>query len=501
MTTSAAKPAAPPAERSKALILVVIGLAQLMVALDTSLVNLILPWAQRDLGMSDSSRHLLAAAYMVAYGSLLPLGGRIADRVGYRRTLLVGLVGFAASSLVAGLAQNTEFLVTARTVQGVFGAILAPSTLAILTTTFTEPKERGRAFGLYTAIVAAGSGLGMVAGGGLTEYLSWRWCLYLNVPIAVIAVVGALIVLPDTRGHRETALDLPGAVLGGGGMVALMYGISTAGANGWGSTEAVTLLVGSVVLLAGFAIRQSKATQPLLPLRLLADRSRAGALIVIALGALGPFGLYLFLTYQLQVIMDYSPVEAGLACVPLTVATVISAGVISKLQPVVAPRTMIVPGLIAGAVAMVMFAQMDENSSYPLLILPALVLLGFTLGIVHIPATNAALSGLHPRDAGSVSAFTFAAQQLGGAMGTALFNTIATTATASYVLQHHDQATVLADGHGFRVATMWSAGLMVFAAVVAAVLINAKATRQTLDDPPPAEDLPDVAAATPATRS
>ncbi|MER6694458.1 MFS transporter, partial [Streptomyces minutiscleroticus] len=272
--------------------LVVIALAQLMVVLDATIVNIALPSAQQDLGMSDGNRQWVITAYTLAFGGLLLLGGRVADLVGRKRTFMFGLVGFAVASAVGGAATGSGMLFAARAAQGVFGAVLAPSALSLMTTTFTDPRERGKAFGIYGALAGAGGAIGLLLGGVLTSYLNWRWCLYVNIPIAIVAVVGAVVLLHDRPGHSEARLDVPGVILGCGGLVAIVYGFSEAESRGWGDASVVSLIAGGVVLLLAFVLWQSRAKSPLLPLRILRDRNRAGCFLTIGFATIGMFGLF-----------------------------------------------------------------------------------------------------------------------------------------------------------------------------------------------------------------
>ncbi len=287
--------------------LVVIALAQLMVVLDATIVNIALPSAQRDLHMSDANRQWVITAYTLAFGGLLLLGGRIADLVGRKRTFLFGLVGFAAASALGGAATTAGMLFGARALQGVFAAVLAPSALSLLTTTFTDPKERGKAFGIYGALAGGGSAIGLIAGGLLTEYLNWRWCLYVNIPIAVLAVVGALTLLHDRPGHPGVRLDIPGVLLGCGGLLAIVYGFSEAQPRGWTDAMVLTLFAVGIVLLTTFVWWQHRAPVPLLPLHIVKDRNRAGCFLTMALAVIGMFGMFLFMTYYLQVVLGTPP--------------------------------------------------------------------------------------------------------------------------------------------------------------------------------------------------
>ena len=332
-------------------ILVVIAGAQLMVVLDSTIMIIALPSAQRALGFSNTDRQWVVTAYTLAFGGFLLLGGRISDMFGPKRTLMTGVVGFALASAVGGAAQSTLMLIGARGLQGLFGALLAPSVLSLLTSTFTEPRERGRAFGIYATIAIAGSAFGLILGGFLTEYVDWRWCLYVNLPIAAAVAVGAFTMIPDRKGNSAVRLDVLGVVLGCGGLVALVYALGQAGADGWGSAGVIVPLLFAAVLLGSFIFWQSKGPNPLLPLRVLKNRNRAGSFLTIMLAVTGMFGTFLFLTYLLQTIDHYSPLKTGLAFLPLLVLNGVAATQLaSRLMAHVPTRLLVVPGLLLAAV-------------------------------------------------------------------------------------------------------------------------------------------------------
>ncbi|WP_432138845.1 MFS transporter [Streptomyces sp. bgisy154] len=461
--------------------LVIIALAQLMVVLDATIVNIALPSAQRELGMSDGNRQWVITAYTLAFGGLLLLGGRVADLVGRKRTFVIGLIGFAGASALGGAAVGPGMLFGARALQGVFAALLAPSALSLLTTTFTDPKERGKAFGIYGALAGSGSAIGFIVGGLLTEYLDWRWCLYVNVPIAAVAVFGALALLHDRPGHAGARLDVPGAVLGCGGLVAIVYGFSEAQPRGWTDPLVLGLLGGGVALLAVFVWWQTRAPMPLLPLHIIRDRDRAGCFLTMGLAVIGMFGLFLFMTYYLQGILQYSPVRTGLAFLPLTVAIVIGSTQISaRLLSRVQPRMLMAPGMVLAAVGMLLLTRMTVDSSYTTDILPALILMGLGMGLTFMPVFSTATVGVAPQDSGVTSATVNTSQQVGGSIGTALLNTIATTSSSAYIAAHLSnparKAQVVAEGtvHGYTVAIWWAAGIMLLAGVVAATMVTAK---------------------------
>ncbi|KUM92792.1 Puromycin resistance protein pur8 [Streptomyces cellostaticus] len=462
--------------------LVVIALAQLMVVLDATIVNIALPSAQHDLGMTDANRQWVITAYTLAFGGLLLLGGRIADLAGRKRTFVIGLVGFAAASALGGAAATPGMLFGARALQGAFAAVLAPSALSLLTTTFTDPRERGKAFGIYGALAGSGSAIGFIVGGLLTEYLNWRWCLYVNVPIAVLAVLGAFALLHDRPGHGGARLDVPGAALGCGGLVAIVYGFSEAQPRGWTDPLVLALFAAGVVLLAAFVWWQTRAPSPLLPLHIVKDRNRAGCFLTMMLAVIGMFGLFLFMTYYLQVILGYSPVRAGLAFLPLTAAIIIGSTQISaRLLSHVAPRILMVPGMVLAASGLLLLTRMTVHSSYSGEILPALILMGLGMGLTFMPVFATATSGVAPQDSGVTSATVNTSQQVGGSIGTALLNTIATTSSAAYITAHlhspSEKATVIPVGvvHGYTVAIWWAAGVMLLAGLVAGLMVTARA--------------------------
>ncbi|MER6631144.1 MFS transporter [Streptomyces sp. NPDC000987] len=475
--------------------LVVIALAQLMVVLDATIVNIALPSAQHDLNMSDGNRQWVITAYTLAFGGLLLLGGRIADLVGRKRTFVLGLIGFAAASAFGGAATGPGMLFGARALQGVFAAVLAPSALSLLTTTFTDPKERGKAFGIYGALAGSGSAIGFIVGGLLTEYLNWRWCLYVNVPIAVVAVIGAFALLHDRPGHAGARLDVPGVLLGCGGLVAIVYGFSEAEPRGWTDPLVLTLFAGGVVLLAAFVWWQTRAPVPLLPLHIVRERNRAGCFLTMALAVIGMFGLFLFMTYYLQDVLGYSPVRTGLAFLPLTAAIVVgSTQIAARLLPHVAPRALLVPGMVLAAGGMLLLTRMTVHSSYPTEILPALLLMGVGMGLTFMPVFSTATAGIAPQDAGVTSATVNTAQQVGGSIGTALLNTIATSSGTAYVAAHlHDpaqRALVTQEGvvHGYTVAIGWGAGIMLLAGLVAGLMVTLRTPRHGA---PAAEPVPE----------
>jgi EmrB/QacA subfamily drug resistance transporter len=456
-------------------ILGVVGLAQLMVILDATIVNIALPSAQRALGFSNVDRQWVVTAYSLAFGGLLLLGGRLSDLVGRRRMLIIGLVGFAAASALGGAATSFTVLVIGRGAQGAFGALLAPAALSTLTVTFTDPVERGKAFGVYGAIAGGGGAVGLLLGGVLTEYLSWRWCLYVNVVLGVVAVIGAVRLLGTYPRDPDVRIDWPGTVLVVAGLVAVVYGLSEADTAGWGSPTTLALLAAGVVLLAAFVLVEQRVAHPLLPLRIVLNRFRGGAYLAIGLSAIGVFGIFLFLTYYLQLTLAYSPVKSGLAFLPM-IAAIVAASTTSSgvLMPRVGPRPLVPAGMVlaAGGLA-ILAAQLGLRTSYLDWILPSLLLVGAGLGLVFGCALNTATYGTGAADAGVASALVNTNQQVGGSIGTALLNTLAASALASYLLTHGHSPLALAGAavHSYVVAFWISAAILAGSAVVCGLVL------------------------------
>ncbi len=457
-------------------ILVIIAAAQLMVVLDTTIMIIALPSAQHALGFSNTDRQWVVTAYTLAFGGFLLLGGRLGDMFGPKRTLMAGVLGFALASALGGAAQSTLMLIGARGLQGLFGALLAPSVLSLLTSTFSEPRERGRAFGIYATIAIAGSAFGLILGGFLTQYVDWRWCLYVNLPIAALVLFGAFTMIPNREGIQRVRLDVLGVVLGCGGLVALVYGLGEAGTSGWGATDVIVALVLAALLLGAFIVWQSKGPNPLLPLRVLRNRNRAGSFITILLAVTGMFGTFLFLTYLLQTIDHYSPLKTGVAFLPLMALNALAATqVASRLMPRVPTRLLVVPGLLLAGLGVALFTQLTPDASYVTNVLPSELLLGFGLGLAIVPCISTATQNAEPKDVGVTAAATNTSQQIGASIGTALLNTLAAAATATYLESHHVQSkgvVAQATVHGYAVASAWAAGIFVLAAVLAWILID-----------------------------
>lgn len=460
------------------LVLVVLGLAQMMVVLDGTIVNIALPTAQQSLGFSNSDRQWIVTAYALTFGSLLLLGGRLSDLFGRKRTFLVGLVGFAAASALGGAATTFGMLVGARALQGAFGALLAPAVLALLTTTFTDPAERGRAFGIYGAILGGGGAIGLLLGGVLTTYASWRWTLFINPVIAVIAFLGGAALLQQSRSERRPRLDLPGVLTASAGLFALVYGFSHADTSGWQDPITVAFLIGGPALLVAFIALEARAAHPLLPLRVLGDRNRSGSYLAIFLAVVGMYGVFLFLTYYLQATLGYSAVRTGFAFLPMVIAVSVVAAVANgKLLPRFGPRPLIPTGMVVAAVGIVVFTQLGTHSGYVAHILPGLLILGVGLGLAMSPSVNTATVGVEPDDAGVASAMVNTSQQIGASIGISFLNTLAASAVASFVTSHPQSTTLAAQAalHSYTVAFWWSAGILAVGAVATGLLLRSAA--------------------------
>ena len=471
--------AVPGGNRRRWLILAVIATAQLMVVLDGTVVNIALPPAQRALGFTNADRQWIITGYALAFGSLLLLGGKLADLIGRKQMFLTGLIGFAAASAVGGAATGFGMLVTARACQGAFGALLAPAGLSLLTTTFPGKKERGTAFGVYGAIVGSGAAVGMLLGGVLTEYLSWRWCLYVNLFFAAAGVTGGALLLDGRRSGRRTRLDLPGTVAVCAALFCLVYGFSNATTHSWGTPSTWGFLAAAAVLLAVFIAWQARAASPLLPLRIVADRNRGGCYLAVFLLMTGASGVFLFLTYYLQDIHGYSPVAAGLAYLPM-LATALAFAMTSNvvLLPRTGPKPLITAGMLLAAGGMVWLTGLGVHSGYASALLGPLLLIGAGTGVAMSPASNTATFRLPAADAGVASAMVNTQQQVGQSVGTALLNSLAVSATTGYLAGHLTSTrpgtglTVLAVLHGYTTAFWWAAGILAAGAVICGALLR-----------------------------
>jgi EmrB/QacA subfamily drug resistance transporter len=458
-------------------VLAILAIAQLMVVLDVTVVNIALPSAQRALHFGNSERQWIVTAYALAFGSLLLLGGRISDLLGRKWTLITGLAGFATASALGGAAQSFGMLAGARAFQGAFAALLAPAALSLMTTTFTDPAERNKAFGIWGAIAGSGGAIGLILGGVLTQTLSWRYSMYVNLVFATIAITGALALLHNQAPAVKPKLDIPGVLTVSAGLFSLVYGFSHAQTTSWGNHTTVAFLIGAALLLALFAVIQSRSNNPLLPLRIVTDRNRGASFLSIGIAGAAVFAVFLFLTYYLQQGRGYTPIRTGVAFLPLSAAIMISAIIATaKLRPRVGPRPLMIMGMLLGAGGMLYLTRLTNVSSYATGILPTLLMVGVGLGLVFSTSINSATLGVKPADAGVASATVSAAQQIGGSLGTALLSTIAASALTSYITSAHTYPSrmLLAHAalHGDTTAFAWAAAFFAAGAVIAALLFE-----------------------------
>jgi EmrB/QacA subfamily drug resistance transporter len=474
VTSSATRDQAGAAGDRRWLVLVVVAIAQLMVVLDSTIVNIALPSAQRDLGFANGDRQWVVTAYALAFGSLLLVGGRLGDMFSRKRVFITGLIGFALASALGGAAVSFLMLVAARALQGAFGAVLAPSALGTLVSTFRDPRERGRAFGVFGSVAAGGGAVGLILGGALTQYFSWRWCLYVNLVFAAIAVAGALAFIRTGPPAARPPMDWPGTVLACAGLFLIVFGFSRAESAGWTAALTIGSLVVGVVLLAGFVAAEQRVSHPLLPIRVIVDRTRGGAYFAVFISGIAIFGTFLFLTYYLQVIKGDSPLATGLLFLPM-IACILTTSNLSSivLLPRLGPRVLIAAGMLLAGAGMGYLSRLTVASGYPSDVLPALLVMGLGFGMIFAPAINTATFGVAREDSGVASALVNTMQQVGGSIGTSALSTFALTATASYLIAHHTSrlAPAIAATHGYTVAFTISAVMLGIGFVLTIVLL------------------------------
>ena len=455
--------------------LFVVAISQLMIVLDSSIMNIAIPSAKVDLGITDANQQWVITAYTLAFGSLLLLGGRIGDYMGRKKIFLIGLVGFAAASALGGIASTQGMLFASRALQGVFAALLAPAALAIISVTFTVPTERAKAFGVIGAISGGGAAIGLILGGTLTEYASWRWCLGVNTPIAIVAALLAIKFVHESKASGDNSYDIPGVLTATAGLFSLTYGFNEAATKGWSSSTTISFLVAAVVLLIIFVAIEAKVSNPLMPLRVVTERNRGGSYLGSLVVGAGLFSMFLFLGLYLQVILGYTPLRSGFAFLPFTAGIIVFAGIASQLLPKFGPRALMVPGLIAAGVGLLLMTRITPDTSYTTHVLPSLLIMSSGMALVFIPLTSTSLHAVSSHDTGVASAMLNTSQQVGGSLGTALLNTIAATATTSYITANSalgERLPAFATTHGFVVAFRWSAVLLFVGAIVLYFFIN-----------------------------
>jgi EmrB/QacA subfamily drug resistance transporter len=464
-------------------VLAVLAVAQLMVVLDATVVNIALPQAQSALSFDDGGRQWIVTSYALAFGSLLLFGGRLSDLIGRRTSLLIGVFGFAAASAIGGASTGFAMLVIARAAQGVFGALLAPAIIATLTTTFDDPVQRTRAFGVFGAVASSGAGVGLLLGGVLTEYLSWRWCLYVNVPVSILAAFGVFTFLSKDERDRRARLDFPGTFVVTAALVAIVYGFSRAETDGWSDTVTLVMFALGTIGLAAFVLIERRVNHPLLPLHVVLDRARGGSYVTFAFAGIGMFGVFLFLTYYLEGSLGYSPVKTGFAFLPFIAGILVASnGPATRLQLRFGKRGVMTAGMALAAVGLVLLTRIDVHSSYATHVLPSMLMVGFGIGAVFPPGLDYATGGVSDDDAGVAGATINVTQQVGGAIGIAMLNTIALSAATHYVSSHPGATDAAARGnvHSYIVAFWWGAAIFAIGALVTRLLLPK-------DSAPPAE--------------
>jgi EmrB/QacA subfamily drug resistance transporter len=447
------------------LVLVLVCLAQFMVVLDATIVNVALPSIQADLGMSESSLQWIVNAYALLFGGFLLLGGRAGDLIGRKRVFLGGLVLFTAASLLCALATGETTLIVARGLQGLGAALVSPAALSIVTTTFAEGAERTKALGVWAAIAVGGGAVGLVLGGFLVDVLSWPWIFFVNVPVGIAAFLVSLRYVPESKDeHMHRSFDLAGAASVTAGLIALVYGIVRSSALGWGSTEVLGFLALSAVLLVGFVFIERRSAEPLVRLSIFSVRTVRGANAAMFVVAAGLFAMFFFNTLYVQRVLGFSPLEAGFAFVPFTAGVIIGAGLSQRLVPALGAREVPLIGAALGAVGLLLFLRLTPESSYLADLLPGIMLTSIGMGLLFVPITLIATSGVPNDDAGLASGLFNTSQQIGGALGLALLSTLATNRTedelASAGAQPTPAATADALVSGFHVAWLSSAILL-----------------------------------------
>ena len=480
MTTQSAAPAAGPegtaADPKRWLILAAVCCAYLMIGLDLAVMNVALPDAQQDLGFTDGDRQWIVTAYALPMGSLLLFCGRLTDVIGRKQSVLFALIGFAAASALGGAANSFGMLVTARALQGAFAALLSPACMSVVATTFTSPKERGKAFGAVGGVMAIGGSMGLIIGGALTDSLDWRWCMYINLLFAGVAFIGSAALL--TKQPRQGAqMDIPGVVTASGGLFCLVYGFANA-EDGWSGLSTWGFLVAGAVLLLVFWVWQTRTRNPLLPPRMVADRNRGAAYLTTLFVGAGFFSLLLFLVFYMQTILGYSATKTGSAMLPMVVCTILVTGVAgSRLVPKLGPRPMIPTGLLVSAIGLAWLYFIEVDSTYVSALLGPLVVIGIGMGLIFSAVANTGTSGVAPEDAGVASASVNVGQQLGGSVGTALFSTIATNTAANWLDSNVQGRPSQGQLHqaaleGYAGVFLWAACALAFGAVVTGLMLR-----------------------------
>lgn len=472
---SDAAPAEAASEPNRWAVLALLGVAQLMVVLDSTIVNIALPSAQADLGFSSGNRQWVVTAYALSFGSLLLVGGKLGDLFGRKWTFIGGLIGFSIASVLGGLAPSFGVLVAARALQGVFGALLAPSALSLLTITFADSPDRAKAFGVFAAIATAGASVGLLLGGILTDALSWRWCLYVNLVIAVPAALLALKLLVNERPETRPRIDALGVTLACTGLFGIVFGFSRAETESWGAPVTIASLALGVVLLVAFVLSQRRVANPLLPLHIVWDRARGGAYSSIMIAGASVFAVFLFLTFFMQKDLGYSPLQTGVAFLPMTLMIFLVAPTIqTQVLPRVGVRPIVMTGMTLGCLSMLLFfSQLTPDSTYVGGVLPGLLMIGVGMPCIFAPSFATATLGVASYEAGVASAMVNTCQQVGGAVGTAVLSTIFANSAAGYASSNRGATNLraAAEVHGYTTAFYCAGGLFFFGLLVAAAVL------------------------------
>jgi EmrB/QacA subfamily drug resistance transporter len=488
-STRVDQPETSTAKRGLGLALLVVATAQLMLVLDDTIANVALPSIQRDLGVLPTTLPWIVNAYVLAFGSLLLFGGRLGDLYGRRRVLQIGLGVFTAASLFGGLGVNAEMLIGSRALQGLGAALVAPNVLALIATTFPAGPERNRAVAIYGAMSALGITLGVLLGGVLTGALSWRWVFFINVPIGLVVLFGTKALVEAQR--LPGRLDNTDAVIATSAMFGLAYGVTRGGEHGWSDPLTLGLLAGAALLAAAFLWLQRRRAQPMLPLRLFRDRNRSGAYASVVFIGGGLMATYYLLTLYMQQVLQFSPIQAGLASLPVSFGIVLSAGIASKLVARLAPRVVAVPGLLIAAAGLLWLSTLEPGSSYLAHVLPGIFVTYFGLGMGFLPMALTAVHGLGDDEAGVGSALLNTAQQIGAGLGLAVLATVATSAANQRAPEAGD---LLRDGlagvgperfaaaaealtHGYTTGFVAGAVMLVVAALIVGLSVTTARTQ------------------------
>jgi EmrB/QacA subfamily drug resistance transporter len=464
-------------------ILVLVCIAQFMVILDATVVNVALPSIQKDLGLSEANLQWIVNAYTLVFGGFLLLGGRAGDLLGRKRLFLAGVVVFTVASLLNGLATSSTWLITTRGLQGLGAAFISPAALAIISTTFAEGKERGKALGVWAAIASGGSAVGLVLGGVLTQAFSWPWIFFINVPIGIAAFILSFRLIPESIDEQaERNFDITGAITVTGGLMTLVYAIVKAQSDGWTSAVTLGTFAGAAILLAAFIMTELRATAPLVRLSIFRVRSLAAANIVMFLVASGLFSMFFFNSLYLQRVLDYGPLKAGLAFLPFTGGIIISAGLASQFAPRIGVRPIAVAGMILTAVGMALLARLPVHGAYVSDVMPSILLTSLGLGAVFVPLTLVATTGLEDSDQGLASGLFNTSQQIGGALGLAILSTLAASRSTGI-----GKAALV---HGFHWAFAGGASFVLGALVLLLVLLRRSDVERIQAAAVPAEVVP-----------